>query len=105
MAIDSTQEHLITLPEAADLIPRRKGKKVHIGTLYRWTTTGYRGVILESVQVGRTRCTSREALDRFFHACARRTHVPPNTAARRSPSQRDAAARQAEHVLEMMGVV
>jgi len=67
MAIDVTTEHLISLREAARLLPRRrKGKRPHVSCLYRWTTSGCRGVVLESVSVGGTRCTSREALARFI---------------------------------------
>lgn len=60
-------EQLITLTEAARLLPRRrKRRRVNVSTLYRWATKGLRGARLETVQVGGTRCTSREALDRFF---------------------------------------
>lgn len=63
----SLGEELITLRQAAGILPRRRrGRKPHISCLYRWTTTGCRGVVLESVQVGGTRCTSVEALHRFF---------------------------------------
>ena len=65
--IDCNRETLLTLSEAAKLLPaRRAGKKTHISCLYRWTKTGCRGVVLESLQVGGTRCTSKEALARFF---------------------------------------
>jgi hypothetical protein len=43
---------------------REIGKDVK--TLYRWSTAGLRGVILETVQVGNTRSTTAEALQRFF---------------------------------------
>jgi hypothetical protein len=65
--IDSASETLITLADAAGELPRRRrGRKTHVSTLFRWTTIGCRGVILESLQCGGTRCTSREALQRFF---------------------------------------
>lgn len=67
--IDVSSEHLISLAEAARSLPaRRAGKRPHVSCIYRWTTTGCRGVVLESVQIGATRCTSREALERFFGA-------------------------------------
>ena len=67
--IDTKAERLLSLADAARELPRcRGGKRPHIATVYRWTTNGCRGVILESVQVGNTRCTSREALARFFAA-------------------------------------
>src|SRR6476646_9130776 len=65
--IDSTREQLLTLAEAAGQLPRRrKGRKTHVLTLYRWATVGCRGVVLESLQCGACRTTSREALQRFF---------------------------------------
>jgi hypothetical protein len=65
--IDSTIEALITLAEAAKVIPRSRGRKAHLSTVYRWTKPpGCRGVILETIQAGGARCTSREALQRFF---------------------------------------
>lgn len=69
MAIDLLSEHVISLADAARLLPRRRsGKKPHVSCLYRWTKTGCKGVILESIQVGGTRCTSKEGLARFFAA-------------------------------------
>ncbi len=74
MAIDTTQEQLITLHEAAALLPhRRAGKPTHMSSLWRWCVHGFKGVVLESVCVGSSRCTSREALDRFHHAVAANT--------------------------------
>jgi hypothetical protein len=67
--IDVSSEHVISLADAARLLPaRRAGKRPHVSCIYRWTTTGCRGVVLEKVQIGATRCTSREALERFFSA-------------------------------------
>jgi hypothetical protein len=65
--IDPNCETLISLTEAARSLPRRRGhKRPHVSCLYRWTTIGCRGIVLESLQVGGTRCTSREALARMF---------------------------------------
>jgi hypothetical protein len=72
-----SNETLITLREAAkSLPPRRAGRPVSAGTLFRWATAGLRGVRLEAVQMGGTKCTSKEALFRFFgrlEACASKT--------------------------------
>jgi hypothetical protein len=57
---------LARAPDEADLPERRRRKKIHSSCFYRWSTTGLRGVVLETLQVGGTRCTSREALQRFF---------------------------------------
>ena len=66
--IDPSTETLISLNEAAKGLPRRRaGKKVSLSCMYRWSNfPGCRGIVLETIQVGGTRCTSREALGRFF---------------------------------------
>jgi hypothetical protein len=65
--LDLFSEELISLSQAAKILPaRRDGKKPHVSCLYRWTTQGCRGVRLESVQVGATRCCSKQSLQRFF---------------------------------------
>lgn len=64
LSIDT--EHVVSLTEAAGLLPRRRqGKKPNVATLYRWASRGCRGIVLETIQIGGTRCTSREALQRF----------------------------------------
>ena len=65
--IDITAEEPISLVEAARRLPERSsGNRIHVSTLYRWTQRGIKGVRLETIQVGGTRCTSMEALGRFF---------------------------------------
>ncbi|MCH8043694.1 MAG: DUF1580 domain-containing protein [Planctomycetes bacterium] len=65
--IDLTKEELLTLSEAAGLLPpRRKGKRPHPTTLFRWASNGLRGEKLEVLRVGDTTCTSIAALQRFF---------------------------------------
>lgn len=76
MAIQFNHEHLLTLTEAAKLLPRRRaGRKPHVSTLYRWASRGLRGVVLETIQIGGTTCTTEEALQRFFDEL-RITHAP-----------------------------
>lgn len=53
-----------------DWVPPRHGRRIHKSTLFRWGQRGLRGVVLETVQVGGTRCTSQSALWRFFAALA-----------------------------------
>lgn len=65
--IDLSAEKVISFTEATKLLPRRRaGKRPHVATLYRWANRGLRGICLETIQVGGTRCTSIEALQRFF---------------------------------------
>jgi len=99
--IDPTTETLLSLAEAAKSLPRRRGgRPVHISCAYRWTKTGCRGVILESIQIGGTRCTSKEALARFFQ---RLTHTDSQPAAP-TPARRRRAAEAAERELIREGV-
>lgn len=96
------KEELLSLPAAARLLPRRRGgKKVHTATLYRWTTAGLKGVVLESLQVGGTRCTSQQALQRFFD------QLNPLRTAHRSQDCRSQKSKQAmlvEKQLDDLGV-
>ena len=65
--IDHQTETLRSLTEAAAGLPRRRGgQRVHVATVYRWAARGCRGVRLETIQIGGTKCTSLEALQRFF---------------------------------------
>lgn len=72
MAIDVFNEEVMTLTEAARKLPkRRSGRKPHVSTLFRWAVGGLRSrdgmqVRLETIQIGGTKCTSLEALQRFF---------------------------------------
>lgn len=100
--IDALSETLISLTEAAKLLPaRRGGKRVHVSCAYRWTNTGCRGVILESIQIGGTRCTSREALARFFD---RLTHSECDPPPLRTLAKRQRASEAAAEELGRMGV-
>ena len=67
MAIDIQTEQVITPAKAAQLCPeRRSGVRPNVATLWRWMQHGVRGIKLESLMCGATRCTSVEALQRFF---------------------------------------
>lgn len=68
MNLDFQQEQAITIAEVANHVPRRNGKKVHYSTIYRWSTKGARGRVLESKMVGGIRYTTVEAVQRFLAA-------------------------------------
>jgi len=75
--IDPLNETVLSLTDAAKLVPaRRGGKRPHVSCIYRWTTAGCKGVRLESIQCGGTRCTSKEALARFFARLSGQSVVP-----------------------------
>ena len=65
----SDADELLTLAQAADVLPRRRqGTQVNIATLRRWSAQGSRGVFLETRKLGGLTYTSREALSRFWSA-------------------------------------
>lgn len=110
--IDSTSEVLLTFPQAAEEIPRRRrGRKCHVSTLYRWATVGCRGVVLETLQCGGTLTTSREALQRFFEALTVSRESarpglrpgPTEVPVRRSRARRLRDSERAARELEAMG--
>jgi len=99
--IDPNEETLLSLTQAAKTLPaRRGGKRAHVSCLYRWTTAGCKGVVLESIQVGGTRCTSREALGRFFQRLTYANDPP----AAPTPNRRQRAAAAADRELQREGV-
>lgn len=85
--IDITLERVVSFKSACEVLPpRRKGKKPTVNCLNRWATVGFQGEILDSLQVGSTRCTSIEALTDFFARIARKrdksrmSNAPPHRA-------------------------
>ena len=100
--IDITTEEVVSLSEAAKLkcLPRRrKGKRPHVATLYRWAQRGFNGVTLETLQVGGTLCTSIEALQRFFDRLSE-SDAPPT----QPKHQRQMEIDRAESELEAAGI-
>jgi len=70
--IDISSETLIPIREAPrHLPPRPTGKRVHISACYRWICRGVRGVHLESIKIGGSTYTSKEALQRFANRLSR----------------------------------
>lgn len=98
MAIDITCEQVVTLTQATRHVPaRRKGKKPAVSTMYRWSMGGVRGIKLETLMVGGTRCTSVQALQRFFEritAATDGTLTSSSTMNRRRAAQVRAADRE-----------
>jgi hypothetical protein len=84
--INTLTETVVPFAEAARRLPRLRGDRpVNPATLWRWASSGLRGVVLETCRVGGTRCTSLEALSRFFAALTGRGTGPvdlPDIAAR-----------------------
>lgn len=60
---------LITLAAAAKMLGyQRRGKKLSVATMHRWSRQGLRGVKLQTVRVGGTICTDEASLEAFFRA-------------------------------------
>lgn len=88
--VDVTTGEWLTLTQAAKLLPGRP----HAATLWRWRTSGCRGVRLQTLLVGRRRLVNREMLAEFtaaLTAAADGTVVPPQ-----STRQRKAAIEKAK---------
>lgn len=98
MSIDPTSENLESLADLArwDRIPRRRrGKRIHPSTLFRWALHGCRGVRLEVTRVGGTLCSSRDALARFFSRLSADDCRAEVSGGFQSPYRREAAIRAA----------
>jgi hypothetical protein len=107
----SIDETVISLADAANELPRRRrGRRVHVSCVYRWSTTGCRGVVLETIQIGGTRCTSREALQRFFERLSESRQAgavggaqPVPLAGRRTIAERQRKSAEAGRKLAELG--
>lgn len=91
--IDMNKEELLSLTEATKTIPPIDGKRPHVGSLWRWTSKGVRGVKLDHLRVGRRVVTTREALQRFFQAVAE-APAPERAPQQRKPRGRTEKQRQ-----------
>lgn len=105
--IDFTKERMFPLSQAPRRMPRRRsGKRVHTATLYRWAAVGCRGVILETLQLGGTKCTSREALQRFFERLSNlQSPSHGDIASRENPRQyAQRSEAETERLLDQLGL-
>ncbi len=101
MPIDLQCEQVMSLQEAAGVLPRQPGgKKVHISTLYRWATAGVRGTHLETLRIGGRVVTSVEALQRFAERCS----ATDPARGPRSAIQRRREIKRAEEELGRAGI-
>lgn len=103
--IDIATEIVLSLTEAATRLPRRKkGKKPHLATLYRWAKQGVKGCRLETIQIGGTLCTSMEAMQRFFNRMTSDDSATGAAPASAPPVQRQAQIEQAQRELTEEGI-
>lgn len=113
---DSLLSSLIPLNDVPRRLPRRNGKRLHISTVYRWTTShGCKGVCLEHWKVGRNIYTTESALMKFFSELAAadsaksdRQHAPINRKRhprRTSDASRQQAIQEANTILVKAGII
>lgn len=95
--IDMEREPLITLAQATAYVPQRRGKKVHVTTLWRWVKLGYHGIHLDALKAPGGWFTSVAAVQRFLAAVARR-ELPDQGQARRR-EQEIAVSRSHEEAM------
>jgi Protein of unknown function (DUF1580) len=96
--IDTVAERPIPLDQIPpEAIPGRGGNPVHKVTLSLWHRRGIRGIRLETIMVGGRRCTSLEALSRFYQAISQKPdpHHEPKAIATRTRRQKNKAVRKA----------
>jgi hypothetical protein len=82
MTIDLTREPAIRLADVPKLpwLPRRRrGRRLHVATVFRWCMIGIRGHRLEYVQLGGCRVTTEAALQRFFGCLTDTEHIGAHT--------------------------
>ena len=90
---------LTQVPKVVSWLPRRRrGKKPNIATIFRWAQKGLHGVRLETIQIGGTKCTSEEALKRFFARLDDQPDVVPLS------RQREREIAAAEATLDADGI-
>ena len=66
LAMRLMEEGLISLPQAAAILPPVRGKQVSVSAVFRWCIHGKKGVKLEFIRLHGTHLwTSRAALARF----------------------------------------
>jgi hypothetical protein len=110
VSIDLTNEHAIPFAVVPKLswIRRLYGQfagertgsaRPHLATIHRWATRGLRGVRLEFAQVGGTRVTSEEALQRFFDALAAGGRRPDRRSSLQSQTRTDIVDRELDRIL------
>lgn len=72
MAIDVMKDKLLSLKEAAKLVPTIEGKVIHHTSIWRWMHHGSLGVRLETVRVGRRIATTEQAIANYIHEVSKR---------------------------------
>jgi hypothetical protein len=95
--IDTQVEEVGPFAVATRWVPKRMGEKYPaVSTMWRWYKRGINGVRLETILVGTVRCTSRQALQRFFDAVTTASEGSSQPAGQRAEAKRLEASEAAE---------
>lgn len=97
--IDIQREKLVPLCDVPALLPKRNGKKINISTVFRWGQRGLQGRRLETVQVGGRKCTSLEAIQRFFDRLGQREEGRCSPTSKRRQRSIERAEKELEEML------
>jgi hypothetical protein len=98
--IDVSAERPITFNQAAKFLP--DGRRPNFSTWWRWSQVGLHGVRLETVLCGGRRCTTAEAVARFFAAVTAAASGEPIR--QRTTRQRQADIKRAEREVAGDGI-
>lgn len=84
----------IPIRDLPNHIPRNRGRKVHIATVYRWMNRGVRGIRLETLLIGGRRYVTEESLERFVSLVSSQTTAGPTQKVVTEQRQREIAGAQ-----------
>jgi hypothetical protein len=100
--IDYEREKMVTLSQAAKLMPGRPD----VSTLWRWRTRGLNGVRLATIKCGHKRLTSLEAIRAFIAAstAAADGESRKEVAKPESPSSRKRRLERVDVELDRLGI-
>jgi hypothetical protein len=95
---------LSSVPNLKWLPRRRRGAKLSYTCLWRWSTKGVAGVVLQTVRVGGTPCTTESNLRHFFADVAAAKRAANLVQTIRTPAHRTREFETARQRLARAGI-
>jgi hypothetical protein len=103
--IDSELGSYFAISEVPNRIPKTsRGRRVSIATVVRWSTKGLKGIKLETIRIGGTRCTCDDALRRFFERISQSQSGRTPSPALLTATQRNRRFEAVEERLNELGI-